>query len=57
MVCDKGKMFYKQVGIEFMYTPIDNASLSISEYPSSAAVHLKVPKMYTKKAKHTHSYN
>lgn len=33
------------------------ASLSISEYPSSAAVHLKVPKMYTKKAKHTHSYN
>lgn len=23
MVCDKGEMFYTQVGIEFMYTPID----------------------------------
>lgn len=33
------------------------ASLSISEYPSSAFVHLKVPKMFTKKKQNTPTVN
>lgn len=57
MDSDKGDMFYKQVGIEFMYTPIDKMCYFVYFWVS--IICFCSPKgssnVYKKKAKHTDS--